>query len=236
MAEATLGIAFKPVEQPMRTLLVDEYRFAEERRVVVVDDTSDRAVLEHVSCGHTFPGHEVAVLDEAHNRLPEGTEGELCFRGPSVTAGYFGNPEATAQTFVNGWLRTGDLGYLHQGEVYVTGRIKDLIILRGRNVHPQAVEWAVADLEGVRQGNVIAFSVPGEAGEDLVVVLETRLREVEGLVSQVATKLQRELSLVAADIRCVKAGALPKTSSGKLQRRKAREFYLAGGLRQRQEA
>lgn len=233
MAEATLAMTFKPVDETMRTLLLDAEQLSEHGKVVPVDPAdidAGRAVAEHVSCGKPFPDHAVAVLDEAGNPMPEGTEGELCFSGPSVTPGYFRNPDATAQAFRDGWLRTGDLGFIWQGETFVTGRIKDLIIVNGRNVHPQAVEWAAADIDGVRKGNVIAFSVPGETGEQLVVVLETRKEDHEALAKEVKSTVQRELSLAAADIACLKPGSLPKTSSGKLQRRKARQQYLNGEL------
>lgn len=179
-----------------------------------------------------FSGHEVAVLDERGNRMPDGHEGELCHRGPSVTAGYYNNPEATAAAYRDGWLRTGDLGFVLDGQTYVTGRIKDLIIVNGRNVHPQAVEWIVGELDGVRKGNVIAFSVPGELGEELVVSLETKLRgeDAAPLVEAARQAIQRELSLSVREVLCLPAGTLPKTSSGKLQRRKTREQYLKGEL------
>lgn len=233
MAEATLAMTFKPVEEEMRTLLLDAEQLSEHGTVVPVDPAEideNRVVTEHVSCGKPFPDHDVAVLDEDGTPLPEGTEGELCFTGPSVTPGYFRNDEATANAYRNGWLRTGDLGFMWEGECFVTGRIKDLIIVNGRNVHPQAVEWAAAEVDGVRKGNVISFSVPGESGEQLVIVLETRSEEHEELAKAVRNVVQRELSLAAADVACLKPGSLPKTSSGKLQRRKARQQYLNGEL------
>src|SRR5690606_18234277 len=164
--------------------------------------------------------------------LPDGVEGELRLRGPSVTAGYFQAPEATAETFRDGWLHTGDLGYVLDGEVYVTGRSKDLIILNGRNVHPQAIEWAVAELEGVRRGNVVAFSIPGEATEQVVVVVERRPNAPEDLDVRVREAVQRQLGTSPADVVIIPAGTLPKTSSGKLQRRKTRQHYLDGSLGQ----
>ncbi|HHO50983.1 MAG TPA: fatty acyl-AMP ligase [Deltaproteobacteria bacterium] len=227
MAEATLAITLKPALEQMHTLVVDAEHFSE--RGEVVEPTSDaRAVVEFVSCGVPFEGHEVAVLDTDGNRLPDGTEGELCHRGPSLTAGYFGNPEATAAAYRDGWLRTGDLGFVKDGQVFVTGRIKDLIIVNGRNVHPQAVEWVVAEIDNVRKGNVVAFSVPGKIGEELVIVLETRDEDHQAMAASVKAAVQRELSLTAADIVCLRPGSLPKTSSGKLQRRKTREQYLRG--------
>ncbi len=232
MAEATLAISFKPVGDLMRTMLVDAERFQADGRVEAVEEGFQGTFFEHVSCGTWFPGHEVTAQDEQGRVLPEGQEGELCLRGPSVTPGYFQNPEATAQAFKDGWLRTGDLGYILDGEVYVTGRIKDLIILNGRNLHPQSVEWVAAQVDGVRKGNVVAFSRPGEASEELVLVLESREAQTpaqkEELARAVKAQVQAELGIQAADVVVLAVGALPKTSSGKLQRRKTRQDYLSG--------
>ncbi len=230
MAEATLAITLKPSHEHMQTLVIDAEAFSENG--IVQPPTEGRAFAEHVACGVPFQGHEVAVMDDAGNVLPDGHEGELCHRGPSVTPGYFQNPEATAQSYRDGWLHTGDLGFVKDGQVFVTGRIKDLIIVNGRNVHPQAVEWAVADCDGVRKGNVVAFSVPGSTGEELVAVVETKLSEEDhaDLTDRVRKAIQRELSLTTSDIICLRPGTLPKTSSGKLQRRKTRTQYLSGEL------
>jgi acyl-CoA synthetase (AMP-forming)/AMP-acid ligase II len=230
MAEATLAITLKPAPEHMQTLVLDAETFSETGKVV--PPIEGKPAAEHVACGVPFSGHEVAVKDEQGNILPDGHEGELCHKGPSVTPGYFQNPEATAKSYRDGWLHTGDLGFVKDGQVYVTGRIKDLIIVNGRNVHPQAVEWATAEVEGVRRGNVVAFSVPGANGEELVTVVETKLPEEEHaeLTDRVRKAIQRELSLAASDIICLRPGTLPKTSSGKLQRRKTREQYLSGAL------
>jgi fatty-acyl-CoA synthase len=109
--------------------------------------------------------------------------------------------------------------------------VKDLIIINGRNIHPQAVEWEAAEIEGVRKGNVVAFSVPGEASELLIVVCEAKGRDAgDGLVQAVRARIQKELGLATADVVCLPNGALPKTSSGKLQRRKTRQQYMNGEL------
>ena len=231
MAEATLAISFKPIADPHRTRVVDADTFTGQGRAVVPEDDTVGNVLEHVSCGVPFPGHAVTAQDEHGTVLPDGVEGELCFRGPSVAAGYFENPEATADCFrPDGWLRTGDLGYVLDGEVYVTGRIKDLIILNGRNLHPQAIEWVVAEVPGVRKGNVVAFSVPGAEAEELVVVVETKDTALDALIDAVAAAVRKEIGAPPADVVCLPPGSLPKTSSGKLQRRKTRQQYLRGEL------
>ncbi len=229
MAEATLAISFKPKRDAFRTRLVDAERFQADG-VVVAPTSDDALVFEHVSCGPVFKGHDLAAFTEDGKQQPEGIEGELCLKGPSVTAGYFNNTEATAMAFRDGWLHTGDLGYVLDGEVYVTGRIKDLIILNGRNLHPQAIEWRVAEVEGVRKGNVVAFSRPGTSSEELIIALETRSEDHDRVRDEVNKVVRREVGVPAADVVCLPPGSLPKTSSGKLQRRKTRTQYLTGEL------
>ena len=231
MAEATLAIALKPLTEPMRTRLVDAEVFQNEGRVVepVGDDTW---VVEHVSCGVPFPLHEVRVAHtETAEWLGELQEGELCVSGPSVTPGYAEHPEATAATFRDGWLHTGDLGYMVDGEVYVTGRMKDLIILNGRNIHPQAMEWMIQEIDGVRKGNVVAFSVPGAETELVVVALEKRGEvDEDALRQKVRDLVSSEFGTPVEDVVILEPSLLPKTSSGKLQRRKTRQYYLQGLL------
>lgn len=226
MAEATLAISLKPVDSAMVTRTVHATEFQENG--VVLDPDPDHPAEEHVSCGVPFPGHEVAIFAPDGERLPDGLQGEIALRGPSVTPGYFRNAQATQSSFRDGWLHTGDLGYLIDGQIYVTGRVKDLIILNGRNVHPQSVEWAAAEIDGVRKGNVVAFSRPSAHSEELVVTLETRATDTERIAHQVRQAVQRALSLSVADVVCVPPGTLPKTSSGKLQRNKTRAQYLRG--------
>ncbi len=231
MAEATLCMSLKPLGTPYKVHNVDAERFAEDG--TCEPPVEGRPFLRHVSCGTTFPHHDLCAKSEDGRRLPDGVEGELCFKGPSVTPGYLNNPEATAASFKDGWLHTGDLGYMLDGEVYVTGRMKDLIIINGRNIHPQAIEWAAADVDSVRKGNVIAFSVPGENSEELVVTLETKAEGEEAheaIREAVAHAVRKEIGSPPADIVCLAPGSLPKTSSGKLQRRKARQLYLTGKI------
>jgi fatty-acyl-CoA synthase len=193
--------------------------------------TTHRGALEQISCGPAIPGHEICVRGPAGEPLPAGQEGELCFRGPSVSGGYFRDPAATALSFNGGWLSTGDLGYLRDGEVYVTGRIKDLIIINGRNLHPQSLEWTVSRGEGIRTGHVVAFSRPGLATEELVIVLEkTAAKAPEQVVDGVHRRVAAEHGVEVAEVLLLPPGTLPKTSSGKLQRRRARQLYLDGRL------
>lgn len=230
MAEATLAIGLKPSGTKFKTRHVDEARFQGEG---VAQPRTEGRSIEHVSCGVPLAGHEVVVVDPATGRhLAEGVEGELCVRGASVTPGYHANETATRRAFRDGWLHTGDLGYLHEGEIYVTGRLKDLIILRGRNIHPQAIEWSVQRIEGVRKGNVVAFSIPGDPGERVVIALE-RTADDEDLERRVGALVAREYGARPHAVVVLQRGQLPKTSSGKLQRRKVRQLYLRGELRRR---
>ncbi|MDP2316991.1 MAG: fatty acyl-AMP ligase [Pseudomonadota bacterium] len=237
MAEATLAMSFAPVGSELPVLLLDAEAFRGEGRVVNPDD--DALALSFVGCGKPFKDHRIGILDTDGKLLGEDREGEIAFAGPSLTEGYWKNEAATNEVYrplsegdgdTTVWLRTGDLGFLHEGNVFITGRSKDLIILNGRNHHPQSIEWSVAEIDGVRKGNVVAFSRPGKESEELVVVAETRADPPADLKEAIALAVADRLSLKVADVVLLGAGQLPKTSSGKLQRRKTREQYLAGEL------
>ena len=227
MAEATVGMSFKPPGQLPRVEEVDAATFEQEGRAI---PPCGKSVLRHVSCGPPMPGHAFSIRSESDEVLPDGQEGEICFSGPSVASGYFQDPESTAATFRGGWLHTGDLGYLMDGEVFVTGRLKDLIILNGRNLHPQALEWSAGHVAGVRKGNVVAFSRAGRDSEELVVVFESSEAEIEPVIEAVKERISADHRVVVAEAIAVAVGALPKTSSGKLQRQKTRQQYLARAL------
>jgi fatty-acyl-CoA synthase len=163
--------------------------------------------------------------------LPERVVGELFLRGTSVTPGYYKRPEATASMFHEGWLCTGDLAYLLNGELVICGRLKDVIIVGGRNVFPEDIERAVGELDGVRAGNVIAFGVDGYKGkETVIVVAEVKAEDLTAVRRAIHHSALEVSGLPPRDIMLVRPGTLPKTSSGKLQRAKCRESYLAGEL------
>jgi fatty-acyl-CoA synthase len=231
MAEATLAMSFSRLGEPFRTDRIDQERYHEGREAA--PSANGVATMEVVCCGRTFPGHELSIQDEDGRILPDRHVGEICFRGPSVTAGYWNNPVATRAAGLGrpgGWLRTGDLGYIVDGEVYVSGRLKDILIVNGRNYYPQRIEWAVEELHGVRRGSTVVFSRPGKASEEVVVAVETRDREPDKLRAAIVGKVSEDLQLAVADVALVPPGSIPKTSSGKLQRRKTREMYLRGTL------
>jgi fatty-acyl-CoA synthase len=229
MAEATLAIAFVGLDDPLRTDRIDAERYHEDKKAA----PSPEGSLEVVNCGRTFPGHEVSIQDEDGRILADRHVGEICFRGPSVAAGYWENPEATKAAGMGspgGWLRTGDLGYLVGGEVHISGRLKDILIVNGRNYYPQRIEWLVEEMPGVRKGSVVVFTRPGKASEEIVVAAETRAADPGALREQIVSRVSEEFQLAVSDVALVGPGSLPKTSSGKLQRRKTRDQYLSGTL------
>src|SRR3982074_988436 len=228
MAEATLAMSFVPHDEPLRTDRIDSERYHGGAKAVPVSNGS--AFLEVVNCGRTFPGHQVAAQDEQGRILPDRAVGELCFRGPSVSAGYWKNPEATKAAFRDGWLRTGDLGYLVGGDVFVSGRIKDILIVNGRNYYPQRIEWLVDEIPGVRRGSAVVFTRPGAASEEIVVAAESRRQDFAALKAEIVARVSEEFQLAVSDVALVPPGTLPKTSSGKLQRRKTRDQYLNGTI------
>jgi fatty-acyl-CoA synthase len=226
MAEATLAISFTDLNDPLRTDRIDAERYHADHKAA----PAAGGTLEIVSCGRWFPDHEVSIQDDDGRILPERHVGEICIRGPSIAAGYWENPAATRETFRGGWLHSGDLGYIAGGEVYVSGRIKDILIVNGRNYYPQRIEWLVEEVAGVRKGSAVVFTRPGAASEEIVVAAETRNEDLEGLRATIVSRVSEEFQLSVSDVALVAPGALPKTSSGKLQRRKTRDQYLRGTL------
>jgi fatty-acyl-CoA synthase len=177
---------------------------------------------------HMHEGRELAILGPPVPGLEfRICDGELEIRGPSVTPGYYKDEQATSDSFHDGWLRTGDMAYLVDGELVVCGRIKDVIIVGGRNIYPEDVERAAADVDGVRAGNVIAFGIPGRKGrEAMVVVAETKEDDTGPIRANVARRVREAVGLPPEDVVLVAPGSLPKTSSGKLQRSLCKSRYL----------
>jgi fatty-acyl-CoA synthase len=234
MAEATLAISFTAIDRAWQSEIVDADALQREGRARPLAADDPAASVEFVSCGRPLPGQSLRILDEEGNALPERHLGEIEFRGPTMASGYVNDPEATAAVFVDGAVRTGDLGYLADGEVFVTGRKKDVVIVKGRNYAPQLIEWVVDAAAGVRKGNVVAFSRAGAESEELVVVCEVRAdcHDRDAVQREVNRRLGEELGLFAADVVLLDAGQLSKTSSGKIQRRLTQEQYLQGALGQ----
>jgi fatty-acyl-CoA synthase len=185
----------------------------------------------HIMCGYPLPNHELLVVDATGTALPDGGIGHIWLRGPSLMTGYFDDPDATARAMRrDGFLDTGDLGYLHDGQIVVTGRAKDVILLRGRNVWPDDVEWAAERAAGLSPGEVVAFGIEEEREDVLVALVQCGLT---GMPARNALQANIQVAIgaalgVTARIVLVPPRRLPVTSSGKLARGEARTRYLAG--------
>jgi fatty-acyl-CoA synthase len=219
MAEATLALTFVPLSEGLRT--------------------DAHGQQELVDCGRAFPGHEIAIVDEFGSRLGDRQVGQIVARGPSVTSGYFEEPELTAQAYKplpgdsdgERWLHTGDLGYLVDGRLFVCGRLKDIIIVRGRNYYPSDIEWAISELPGIRRGNVVVFGVgEGDGEEQLVVCCEGAASDAASIRDATCACVAAKFGLTVHEVVVAPLASLPRTSSGKPQRRKTRQMYLEGTL------
>jgi len=232
MAEIAIAGTFPEPMTGLRIDAVDGRVLETEKYAAPAEDPLAPGVRRLARLGRPVPGLEIRVVDvEGGSVLADREVGELEIRGTSVTTGYYNRPHATAAAFHDGWLRTGDLAYIVDGELVMCGRIKDMIIVAGRNVYPQDVERAVAEVDGVRAGNVIAFGVDGRRGQEaLVVVAEAKVDDTGPVRSMVAEKVRAAVGLPARDVVMVAPGSLPKTSSGKLQRSLCRSRYLGREL------
>ncbi|MEO6989796.1 MAG: AMP-binding protein [Aquihabitans sp.] len=230
MAEVAIAGTFPPPMAGLRVDAVDQRVLETERYAAPVDPDAEGAKA-FALLGRAIPGLEIRVVDVDDGRVCRDREvGELQIRGTSVMSGYYKRPDATAATFDGDWLRTGDLAYLLDEELVLCGRMKDVIIVAGRNVFPEDVERSVAEVDGVRAGNVIAFGIDGSRREKVVVVAEARTDDPDGVRSNVAARVRQTIGMSADDIVLVDPGSLPKTSSGKLQRSLCRDRYLGSEL------
>jgi fatty-acyl-CoA synthase len=230
MAEATLAVSFPRLGRGLRTLSISRKRLAEDG--LAVPAVGDEPAHEIVGCGCAMPGHELAIVDADGRLQRDRSEGEILFRGPSVASGYYNDEAATAEAFRDGWLHTQDLGFMDDGELFLTGRKKDMIIIRGRNYYPHDIEWAAQDVNGVRRGNAVAFGYRDERGaESVVVVVEAcDVDSVDEISDAVAARVRAHLGIVVADAVVIAKDSLPKTSSGKVRRAETRMRYLAREL------
>jgi 1-acyl-sn-glycerol-3-phosphate acyltransferase len=243
LAEAALGVTIPPLGRGPLIDRVERETFTAHGRAMPAA-SEDETAIEFVSSGKPLPRHEVSIVDENGNAVRDRTEGFLWFRGPSATAGYYRNPKATEALLPHGpasgegeysWVNSGDRAYRADGEIYVTGRVKDIIIKGGRNLYPHEVEELAARADGIRKGCIVAFGLTDEATgtEKLVVVAETRERDAVGraaLASAVTGHVTRGLGLPPDRVELIPPGSIPKTSSGKLRREETKQLYLAGTL------
>lgn len=234
LAECAVGLAFPPL---YRAPLIDRIRrepFTREGKAIPAPP-EDAQALEFVACGRVLPGHEIRIVDAAGRELPDREEGRLEFRGPSATSGYYRNREATRRLIRDGWLDSGDLAYTAQGDIYITGRIKDIIIRAGRNIYPHELEEAIGDIPGIRKGCVAVFGSrdPVSGTERLIVLAETRETQEaarERLRQAINSAVVDLIDTPPDDIVLAPPHSVLKTSSGKIRRAASRELYESGQI------
>lgn len=230
LAEATLAVSIMPPGEGIRVELVEETQLSGAAN----DERRPQRFRAIVNCGKPVRDMKVEIREEDGTPLPEGAIGKVWCSGPSVMVGYFRDPEATAACMVDGWLDTGDMGYMSNGYIYIVGRAKDMIIVNGRNHWPQDIEWAVEQLPGFKAGDIAAFAITTPGGEETPAVLvqcrssdeAERLRLREEIRERV-----RAVTGMNCVIELIPPRTLPRTSSGKLSRAKARNLYLAGEIK-----
>ncbi len=232
LAEVALDVAFPPGRRGVLVDYVDRERLAAER-VAVPASPWDEQAAAIVACGRPLAGYEIRIADDAGRELPERQVGRVEFKGPSATRGYYRNPEATAALFDGDWLDTGDLGYVAEGELYLTGRSKDMMTRGGHNVYPYELEEAVGDMPGIRKGCVAVFGSPSATSgtERIIVLAETRETGAAARAALVARINELAADLIggpADEVVLAPPHTVLKTSSGKIRRAASRELYERG--------
>ncbi len=234
MAECAVALTVPPLGRAPRIDEINREVFTSRGKAVPSVNAGGKP-LHFVSVGKPIPGHEIRIVDGSGQTIPDRTQGHIQFRGPSVMQGYFGNPSTTQEVYHDGWIDSGDLGYQAEGELYVTGRSKDIIIKGGRNLYPQEIEEVVGEVSGIRPGCVAAFGISNlrTGTERLVIVAETRIRddsELESLRAKIVNRVAACLGLPPDIVVVVPPQAVPKTSSGKVRRDACRKLFQEGRL------
>ncbi len=228
LAEAGLAVSFSDFRVLPVLTEFDSERLGQEGKAV----PGRGRILPSV--GPPLPGVEIEIRDDQERPLPEGWVGRIMIRGPSITKGFFNDPETTARTIRDGWLDTGDLGFFHEGNLYIAGRVKELIIIRGRNYAPQEIEMLFQDVEGLRTGCAIAVAYQTESrGEQLLVLAEKEIRSdrsEEEIAAEIRERIVSGISLTPYHVQVLPPGTLPRTSSGKMRRAEALRKFLDGEL------
>ena len=231
LAEATLAVTIMPPGEGMEVELVEETELAGEKQA---DGSRPKRYRAIVNCGKPVRDTLLEIREENGSKLPEKAVGKVWMKSPSVMEGYYRDQEATDECLVDGWLDTGDMGYLSGGYLYIVGRAKDMIIINGKNHWPQDIEWAVEQLPGFKAGDIAAFSITTPGGDETPAVLvQCRTSdEIERLRlrDEIREKV-RAITGMNCVIELVPPRTLPRTSSGKLSRAKARNLYLSGDIR-----
>ena len=228
LAESSVGLVFPPLH---RGALVDHIQRDLFMKEKIAKPTQDKIGLDFVSSGSALKGHEIRIVDELGHELPPRHEGSLQFKGPSSTKGYYKNESKTNELLDKGWLNTGDQAYMAEGELFITGRVKDIIIRAGRNIYPDQLEKAIGHIEGIRKGCVAIFGIKDESSgtERLIILAETKEMEErirEELIHKITTLSGELLGAIADKVVLAETGAVLKTSSGKIRRSATKELYI----------
>ena len=235
LAESSVALCLPPAGRAPRVERVAREAFAREGRAVPAM-SNEAAPLSFVSVGKALPQHEVRVADESGSGVAERVVGRVLFRGPSCMAQYYHNPAATARAVLpDGWIDSGDLAYMSDGELFMTGRVKDLIIKGGRNLVPQEIEEVVGSIEGIRKGCVAAFGIPDASTgtERLIVLAESHTQsnqERDRLEREIVAQVAAGVGVPPDTVRVVPPGVVPKTPSGKIRRAAARDAFQSGAI------
>lgn len=230
LAEATLAVSIMPPGEGIVVELVEETQLS---GIAAGEDRPQR-YRAIVNCGKPVRDMEIAIRDEDGTPLPDGAIGKVWCRGPSVMVGYFRDQAATDACMKDGWLDTGDMGYMSDGYIYIVGRAKDMIIVNGRNHWPQDIEWAVEQLPGFKAGDIAAFAITTPGGEETPAVLVQCRTSDDGERSRLRDAIRERVRAVTGMncvVELVPPRTLPRTSSGKLSRAKARNLYLTGEIK-----
>lgn len=229
LAENTVALTFPQNHQGLFTDRILKTDFENKQIATIANNNDD--YYEFACCGEAIPDHEIRIVAEDGTLLPERHIGNLQFRGPSAMQGYYRNPEASAKIYFDGWWQSGDLAYIANNSVYITGRKKDLIIKAGRNYYPEAIEAVINQLSDIRKGCVVAFGVNDAnlGTEKLIIVAETTLTDKEQrllLEANIIEHMANDIGTTPDEILLVAPKTIAKTSSGKLQRAACKEAYL----------
>jgi fatty-acyl-CoA synthase len=236
LAECTLGVSFSKLGDGIVTDLVDEEVLAGAGLMAPIENADPAKPKRYraiVNCGKVLPGYALEIRDMNGRALAERCIGKLHVKGPCVMTGYFRDDAATAACLHDGWLDTGDMAYVSDGDIYIVGRAKDLIIINGKNHWPQDIEWAVEQLPGLKNGDIAAFGITTQTGEELPAVLvQCRMSDPAERTAFKANVHARVKQITGMNcvVELVPPRSLPRTSSGKLSRTKARTLYLSGEL------
>ncbi len=233
LAECVLGVSFSEPGTGMHLDHISKQELGDNHRAVSVPDDGTGVGRTFVACGKVIPDHTLEIRDEDGNVVSEREVGRVFFSGPSVMQGYWGDPEATADCLSDGWLDTGDLGYFMGDELVIVGRSKDMMIVNGRNYWPQDIEWTVEHMDGMRSGDAAAFTLEqDDGGEQPTILVQCRPSDSDvraKLADEVRARVQDQVGLLC-DVILVPPRTLPKTSSGKLARGKAKQSFLSGEI------